>query len=224
MPRVQEVNSEEDSEDSYPSLVEVPPLSQIMKAKPAPCIPVNILNVLTAYAWVVRLFNGDHHDNCMDAAEAILTLSTVLSANANFEEAAIAVETPKMLAQNHLWLMESEEFASNVKDDVGIILQGPNSTISSSDTSNNRTLHISAALSDIHHLLSTCKISLSRKKRTGSGRKGPSLFTSAFAEANQHIELKITCLESVKTALRKVEFLLSFMKEYGAALLAVTPT
>jgi len=185
---------------------------------------VNILNVLTAYAWIVRLFNGDHHDSCMDAAEALLTLSTVLSANANFEEATIAVETPKMLTQNHLWLMESEEFAASVKDDVRIMLQGPSNSINITEASNNPTYYICAALSDIHHLLNTCKISLSRKKRTGSGRKGPSLFTSAFAEANQHIELKITCLESVKAALHKVEFFLSFIKEYGAALLALTPT
>lgn len=70
------------------------------KTSPSPCIPFNILNVLAAYTWTVRLFNGDHQDSSLDATEALFILSTVLAANANFQEAAIAVESPKMEAQN----------------------------------------------------------------------------------------------------------------------------
>lgn len=67
---------------------------------PSPCLPYNILNVLAAYAWTVRLFNGDHQESSQDATEAILTLSPVLASNANYQEAAVAVESPKMEAQN----------------------------------------------------------------------------------------------------------------------------
>ena len=72
----------------------------LQKVTPSPCLPYNILNVLAAYVWTVRLFNGDHQDSSQDATEAILTLSSVLASGASYEEAALAVESPKMEAQN----------------------------------------------------------------------------------------------------------------------------
>ncbi|XP_069161593.1 zinc finger HIT domain-containing protein 2 isoform X3 [Procambarus clarkii] len=195
-----------------PIMVEVPMLSEVTKTSPSPCIPFNILNVLAAYAWTVRLFNGDHQESSLDATEAVLSLSTVLSANANFEEAAIAVESPKMEAQNHPWLMESEEFANTVRNDVLKILQGP--------VAADRTYYVRAAISEIHVLLHTSKANLSKKKKPAGGRKG--LFTSSFMEGNNDIELKITTLPTVKLAIKKVEFLLSFVKEYSEALLSIS--
>ncbi|XP_063587938.1 zinc finger HIT domain-containing protein 2-like [Penaeus indicus] len=217
VPPVQEISPGHQIVPAYvakcPPLVDVPLLSQVMKGSPSPTVPFNILNVLSGYAWTVRLFNGDHQESSVDATEALLSLSSVLSANANFEEAAIAVDSPKMEAQNHPWLMESEEFAGTVRRDVMKMLKGP----SASD----QTFYVRAALSEIHVLLSTCKASLSKKKKSGT-RKG--LFTSSFGEASQHVELKITTLPLVKSSLKKVEFLLSFVREYAPAIISLTPT
>ncbi|XP_071540500.1 zinc finger HIT domain-containing protein 2 isoform X2 [Panulirus ornatus] len=215
VPRVQEIKPGGECMPGYdagcPEIIEVSPFSEMMKSSPSPCIPFNILNVIAAYAWTVRLFNGDHQENSLDATEAILVLSTVLASNANFEEAAVAVDSPKMEAQNHPWLMESEEFACTVRNDVWKILQGPEAT--------NHTFYVRAALSEIHMLLSTSRISLSKKKKSPGRRKG--LFSSPFTDGNDHIELKITTLPTVKLALKKVEFLLSFIKEYSETLKSI---
>lgn len=215
---VQEVTTGSPNSPSYtancPEIVEVPPLSEITKVTPSPCIPYNILNVLAAYVWTVRLFNGDHQESSQDATEAILTLSTVLASNASYEEAAVAVESPKMEAQNHLWLQESEEFASTVKRDVWKILQGP--------TPSNKTFYIRAALSEIHVLLNTCKTALAKKKRPAGPRKG--MFSSVFPEGSSQVELKITTLPMVKSVIKKVEFLLSYALEYSELLAAMSPS
>nr|XP_053630749.1 zinc finger HIT domain-containing protein 2-like [Cherax quadricarinatus] len=216
IPKVQEIRPGSQSSPEYavgcPEIIEVPLLSELTKVTPSPCIPYNILNVLTAYAWTVRLFNGDHQESSLDATEAVLSLSAVLAANANFQEAAIAVESPKMEAQNHPWLMESEEFACTVRNDVLKILQGP--------VANDQTFYVRAALSEIHVLLHTSKANLSKKKKPAGGRKG--LFTYTFMDSSNDIELKITTLPNVKSAIKKVEFLLSFVKEYSEALLSIT--
>ncbi|KAK7081140.1 hypothetical protein SK128_007090 [Halocaridina rubra] len=199
-----------------PPLVDVPVLSEVTTITPSPCIPFNILNVITSYAWMVRLFNGDHEESSLDATEALLSLSTVLAANANFEDASMAVESPRMEAQNHLWLMESEEFASTVKSDAKKILIGP--------TAADQTFYIRAALSDIHAVLNTSKTSLSRKKKAPHNagyRKG--LFTGSFPEATQYVEQKLTSLQSVKLCLKKVEYLLSYIKEYSSHLVSLIP-
>ncbi|KAG0719402.1 Zinc finger HIT domain-containing protein 2 [Chionoecetes opilio] len=215
---VQEVTTGSLSSPSYvancPDVAEVPPLSELTKVTPSPCLPYNILNVLAAYVWTVRLFNGDHQDSSQDATEAILTLSSVLTSSASYEEAAVAVDSPKMEAQNHLWLQESEEFANTVRRDVWKILQGPTPT--------NKTFYIRAALSEIYVLLNTCKTTLAKKKRSSGARKG--MFTSAFPERSTQVELKITTLPMVKSVLKKVEFFLSYAKEYSEFLGAMSPS
>ena len=35
----------------------------------SPCLRYNILNVLYAYVYTVRLFNGDHHELCVQASQ-----------------------------------------------------------------------------------------------------------------------------------------------------------
>ncbi|XP_069987620.1 uncharacterized protein [Penaeus vannamei] len=181
-------------EQEVPPVQEITPGHQIVPAYVAKCPPLVDVPLLSQVM-------------------AHLSLSAVLSANANFEEAAIAVESPKMEAQKHPWLMESEEFAGTVRRDVMKMLKGP--------VASDQTFYVRAALSEIHVLLSTCKASLSKKKKPGT-RKG--LFTSAFGEASQHVELKITTLPLVKSSLKKVEFLLSFVLEYASAIISLTPT
>ncbi|XP_068201387.1 zinc finger HIT domain-containing protein 2 [Palaemon carinicauda] len=221
VPLVQEVKDSKNSTPEYhsncPPVIEVPMLSELSKIPPSPCIPFNILNVLTSYAWMVRLFNGDHEESSLDATEALLTLSTVLSANANFEEAAIAVESPRMEAQHHSWLMESEEFGIAVKNDVKKILQGP--------CKSDQMFYLKAAFSDIHAILNTSKASLSKKKKSTDGaRERKGLFASAFAEANQHIALKIATLQTVKLSIKKIEFFLSYCKEYSSVISSLVPS
>ena len=70
------------------------------KVKPATCIPKNILNVLTAYSWVSRIFNGDFTDNFAEVSEGLLSLSPVLSSGANYEEAVLAIDSVKVHAEN----------------------------------------------------------------------------------------------------------------------------
>ncbi|XP_066975699.1 zinc finger HIT domain-containing protein 2 isoform X2 [Macrobrachium rosenbergii] len=221
VPLVQEVRDQKNSTPEYhsncPPLTEVPKFSELTKTPPSSCIPFNILNVLTSYAWMVRLFNGDHEESSLDATEALLTLSTVLSTNANFEEAAIAVESPRMEAQHHSWLMESEEFAVTVKNDVKKILQGP--------CKSDQMFYINAAFSDMHAVLNTSKASLSKKKKSTEGaRERKGLFASAFAEANQHVNLKLTTLQTVKLSIKKIEFFLSYCKEYSSVICSLVPS
>ncbi|KAK4304960.1 hypothetical protein Pmani_023122 [Petrolisthes manimaculis] len=217
VPKVQEVSSPSSSTPAYvlncPNVVDAPMIKEVMKGSPSPCIPFNILNVLAAYSWTVRLFNGDHQDSSLDATEAIFVLSSVLSSNANFEEAAVAVESPKIEAQNHLWLMESEEFCNTVRNDVWKILKGPTST--------DKTFYMRAAISEIHVLLSTCKVSLTKRKKSPGTRKG--IFPPTLLQDSNQVELKLTTLPTVKLAMKKVEFFLSYINEYSSVLASISP-
>lgn len=53
----------------------------------------------------------------------------------------------------HSWLRENEDFASNVRKDVTVLLRGPNKVFQS--------YFVASALSDIHSLLRACKKALS---------------------------------------------------------------
>ena len=61
-------------------------------------MPYNILNVLSAYVWVMRLTDGEP-DGAWGAG-ALLHLAPVLSKAASFDAAPIAVKTVAHLAQS----------------------------------------------------------------------------------------------------------------------------
>lgn len=42
---------------------------------------------------MTRLFNGDHHESCVDAATCFVLLSNNLNKDTNFDDAEIAVES-----------------------------------------------------------------------------------------------------------------------------------
>ncbi|KAL7631300.1 UNVERIFIED_CONTAM: hypothetical protein RMT77_018396 [Armadillidium vulgare] len=188
--------------ESCPPILSCPPLSQIMKNAPADCVPFNILNVLTSYIWTVRLFNGDHQESCVDATEAILTLSPVLSAEANFSSGEIAVKAPMIEAQNHSYLAENQEFHDTVKKDLRIILEGPSSDF--------KNYFVMSSLSDLHSLFTSCKKSLKPKKE----KSHTGLFSSSILNFNQEIIKKHTNVESVGKCIKKIKFYLSYVQEY----------
>lgn len=58
--------------------------------KPSPSIRVNILNVLSAYSFIMRYFNGEIEP--VEAATCILNICDSLSNNSIFEDPDLAVE------------------------------------------------------------------------------------------------------------------------------------
>ncbi|RXG56680.1 Zinc finger HIT domain-containing protein 2 [Armadillidium vulgare] len=167
--------------ESCPPILSCPPLSQIMKNAPADCVPFNILNVLTSYIWTVRLFNGDHQESCVDATEAILTLSPVLSAEANFSSGEIAVKAPMIEAQNHSYLAENQEFHDTVKKDLRIILEGPSSEF--------KNYFVMSSLSDLHSLFTSCKKSIKPKKEKSKFISSSNIMTVCYFDTISHLKV-----------------------------------
>lgn len=63
------------------------------KQKPAECIRYNLLNVLCAYVFSVRLFNGEHHAFVCEAASCAHSICTNLSTGAIFQDSDTAIES-----------------------------------------------------------------------------------------------------------------------------------
>lgn len=60
---------------------------------PANCVKYNLINVLCAYAFTVRYFNGEHLDFCNEAVATLATICTALKKGQNFEEYDTAVKS-----------------------------------------------------------------------------------------------------------------------------------
>ncbi|XP_020109951.1 zinc finger HIT domain-containing protein 2 [Ananas comosus] len=56
----------------------LPPLRQLTRAEPSPLLAVHLVDVLYAYCFTLRLYNGDWHSDPFGASTVVLTISKVL--------------------------------------------------------------------------------------------------------------------------------------------------
>lgn len=71
----------------------LPPLSQLSRIEPSPLLPVHLVDVLYAYCFTLRLYNGDWKFDPLGAATVVLTISAVLGDNKRPETVGEALST-----------------------------------------------------------------------------------------------------------------------------------
>lgn len=143
------VDTVEKPPSQKPSVLKgLPPLSTLMKdVKVSPSICYNLLNVLYAYVYVVRLYNGDHMELAVQASQVVLDISGTLSSNASFCTVHDGLHVAITTVQQRKDLLMSYESSVSVMRDVAYILCHPKTHI----------CQVLEALSDLYQLLSMAK-------------------------------------------------------------------
>ncbi|XP_049813169.1 zinc finger HIT domain-containing protein 2 [Schistocerca nitens] len=172
----------------------IPHFSHLSKHPPAPDVKWNIINVLAAYCYVARYFNGDHKEQPLQAACLLERLSGVLRANFSYKSTEIAVDA---VVQDILSCFGHTE--ETIYDDVMKVLRGPEES--------RPYFYVQAGLSDIHQLFTLAY----KIKKSGSKRKTGE-FSKCFKESlyDGHDITK----EQLFLLKKKVEYFLAWVNEY----------
>lgn len=191
----------------YPKEIQVKNFSEITSKPPAPCIVHNISNVIAAYAFVFRYYNGDHKNYEFEAADNLIAISENLKSNANFEMISSAVDSVMMNCHNES-LFSDIETKNVLLEDLKEIFSGPG------DDAHWNSILLSA-LSDSVKLLKTAKRNLSEKtkKSLEDSEKSKNNFSSEFPADAGRSEFKHLQNQShIVGCIKKLEFYLSFVK------------
>ncbi|KAJ1523997.1 hypothetical protein ONE63_010541 [Megalurothrips usitatus] len=172
------------SNGSIPVIIKtIPSFNDICKKGASPCLPFNTVNIVGAYVYMVRCFNGEHLEWPSQAAFVSCNLSGTLSNNQNFDNMSEAITS---IAVNMTQKENScEEEILTMKNDAKCILSS--------------LLHVQAALSDF---LSLFHAALRHRPSTA---KGP--FSQRFPDGADN-ELP---RDKLKLTVKKLEFYLSWV-------------
>lgn len=146
-----------DSKSPIPDVLpDLPSIHTLVKGgRVSPMVHYNVLNVLYAYAYTVRLHSGEHRDLAVEAAQTVLDISSCLSDNASYSMAGEALTHAVTTVQQTQHLASNAEMAFSVIRDVSHILCSP------LPSSCCRAPH---ALSDLHCMLTTATSQLHSQK------------------------------------------------------------
>lgn len=193
---LEEVPSNDNNSASIPALVQgIEVIEKLLKTKkPSETIAFDIINALFGYAYVTRLYNGDHQSLSVESAESMVSLSLSLQ-QMQFSDVALALGSCiACTVGRDQSIFVSSEYSIAVVRDVFKILVGPNTL--------NPLLYVMAALSDSQTLFRSA-----RKKILKSKRK---------KELQQQVRL--FCAVQ-----KKLEFYMSWVRAYGLALKELIP-
>lgn len=109
----------------------LPPLAVLTKAAPSPLLRWQLLDLLFAYCFTLRLYNGDYQWEAADAADVLFALSAVLAAtpaaaageDAAAGAAAVLLGCVQRACQPPVGSREGRAFAVGVLSDVAALLQ-----------------------------------------------------------------------------------------------------
>lgn len=108
----------------------IKPLSLLTSRVPSECVKYNLTNVIYAYVYVAKKYNGDYHEFYEEAAHAFLYLAPVLYSNINFNSAGEAVHycIQKLCAQNGEFSLVREAAIELLKE-VSLIFESTDACI-----------------------------------------------------------------------------------------------
>ena len=182
-----------------PVLTDVPHIEQLAKCGTSDLIPFSIINVLYAYAYVARLYNGEHFTMASESVSVMLDISECLSRGV-FTDVALAVgaclsRLDGSVAAPHFI---SREYSVSVVGDVCKIVAG---------AASNRVPFPLAALSDCHRVFR-------------AARKEARQHLMRSRSGDTHVdEHRKRCFAVEK----KLEYLISWTLNCGGALLDLLP-
>ncbi|XP_062500058.1 zinc finger HIT domain-containing protein 2-like [Corticium candelabrum] len=173
----------------------IPPLGRLLKATPpAVQLKYNAVSILYSYCYIVRLYNGDHMDMAVEAAQTVLDLCPVLAHNVSYNDVSEVVHHCVHTCQQHNQPYGSSEYSTSALLDVTNILMPVTATTGRASSSNDFTL---AALSDLYRIF---EAAVRDTKKTVAQAKQSRTVVS-------HMELK----RSLQMATRKLYFFLSYV-------------
>lgn len=106
----------------YP--LNVKKLSSITSKKPSICLQYNLINILYAYAFLVRFYNCDLRDFLEEVARYLFALCPVLSEGKNYQSLEESIQDSIRLIINSE-LNVPVDFAKSIVNDISNIMQGP---------------------------------------------------------------------------------------------------
>ncbi|GAB4818983.1 hypothetical protein N2152v2_006029 [Parachlorella kessleri] len=80
----------------------LPPLAALTKSRPSPLLQYHLLDLLYAYCYVLRLYNGDYTADPSEAADLVFALSGVLAAAAGAQGPSVGMEASSPTAASVL--------------------------------------------------------------------------------------------------------------------------
>lgn len=181
--------------------------AKISTKSPATCIIYNISNVIGAYTYMFRYYNGDLMSYELEAADNLISVCDNLKANANFES-IISIADSIMMNCLNTNLFSDLNTKEVIQEDLKDVLDGPG---------NDKEINsfIVSALSDIVRLFKCAKSKYRQevpKESPGTGGSNKK-FSSEFLSGDGRTEFKqLENQTHLIGCIRKIEFYLSFVK------------
>lgn len=149
----QDCPGDDDDDEQQAARMHLPPMVQCIRpfgelsAKPPPvCLRYNLLNMLYAYIYVLRRYNGDHRSLAVSCVEDIVSISEVLDAAANFPSVLEALCAAMSRVRQLSDLYQSAEYCGAVAEDLVMLLDGP-------EPDRHTAEYVLRALSDMESLI-----------------------------------------------------------------------
>lgn len=203
-----------------PELIEnIKRFGEMTTKSPDPCVRHNLINILAAYTFAARFFNGDHQSYPHESAHCLVSICANIKANWNYESDAAALESVASEARNE-GLRFDEEDVKTMRSDVDKLLNPPQHAIENQKTEKQATetdlqvlqqnLFILTALSDLYRVLMQAKLHKDSPMRE---KYSPGVFSKRFAdhEINNFGELKRSKLG---VYLKKIEYFLAYSNQF----------
>lgn len=194
--KIRDVDSEKPDDKTPDVLNKIPDISKLLtKSKPSADIRNNLVNVLFAYVFVCRLYNGTHWDCPRESALKLVKGSDVLSKNSVCSSTSEAIQ----LGLTNSECKQSQEFLIELVSDVTKILQGPGR--------GEELRFVMAALSEILQLLKKCHCLYKKDIKV-----------SPASSTDDREEKQLLFL-----AIKKLEFYLGWSQKCGMILHSIIP-
>lgn len=198
-PKIQEIDSNVAEPDwTIPKICkQIDDFRKISSKPAADCVPHNLCNILAAYTFVVRFYNGDHMMNPRECCTLLISICNNLNVNGNFDDTLMAIESVAMECRNRGITIGDEE-TNLMKDDVGKLCKGHDGNVK------DFTL---AALSDMLVLLRAAK---KCEPTTNKSADDAGSFSKRFPE---FVATDLPDKTKLNSCLKKVQYYLAFVNQ-----------
>lgn len=180
---------------------------KISTKSPAPLIVYNIANVVGAFTYIFRYYNGDHMSYALEATDNLITICDNLKANANFDSVVSAADSVMMNCHN-VNLFSDLNTKELMLEDLKDIFDGPGD-----DT--HKLSFLLATFSEILNLFKSAKQKHRQETPKDSAAPGGTnkKFSSEFLSGAGKSEFKqLENQTHLVGCIKKLEFYLSFVK------------
>ncbi|XP_050316207.1 zinc finger HIT domain-containing protein 2 isoform X2 [Anthonomus grandis grandis] len=191
--KISEVNIDQTDEfkSDCPKLGVIKDFSSITTKNPANCVAYNLVNLLAAYAFTARYFNGEHFDFPNEAVAVIASVSLHLKKELNFEDYDTAVKSVEQECINCEWIITDSENLDLIKEDLNRILNGP--------TPQEKNKYVLCALTDFQNLLKACE-----NHKEDFAKHFPNHYFPQVQYENK---------DNIRKYIKKTDYLLAFAKD-----------